>query len=499
MTVDPARARALKEQAARAVEKGRFAQAAQLYEEVTLHDFDPLWILRLGDCYRRAGRLQEALPHLELAAERYVAADQLLKAVSVCRMILEVAPDRLRTLELLGTLQSRRDASARPLSSVGRRLDWRVPEPATRAWEPEPEPAVEEAGGPGLAEEAVLVELETLEPEELAVGPPASESVPHPPASTVAELPRPPRRQPTPTPLLLRGAFDDLPAGDQLPGVEIPLDEEPAAMLRSALAEVPIFSSLSGPQLRRFTERIRRVEARAGEVLLRQGERSGDMFVVVSGAVDVTAASGGVVRPLGRIGEREFFGELAAVTSFRHSATVTAATDVELLAIDQQTVAELLADAPEVLRELLRLLRNRMVHRLVALSPLFAGMPEAEAEQLAHRFQFLELPGGQLLLERGQRAKALFVILCGGCDVHGLRDGEEVPVAVLGPGDIGGSLSLLDGSPEALSVRTRGEVWALALPRAAFHEVMLTMPQVLINVGGIADELRLRLARVGLR
>jgi len=91
------------------------------------------------------------------------------------------------------------------------------------------------------------------------------------------------------------------------------------------------------------------------------------------------------------------------------------------------------------------------------------------------------------------RSPGLYLILCGGCDVVRRTPTGEEPLAVLGPGDLTGELSLLTGRPAVATVRARTKLWALGMPRAVFQEVAVTHPQVLIYVNDVADRRRRRL------
>ena len=60
------------------------------------------------------------------------------------------------------------------------------------------------------------------------------------------------------------------------------------------------------------------------------------------------------------LGERDFFGELTTLDPAPHSATVTAVEDTRLLVLDREALYELVSDHPEVLREILDELCDRL-------------------------------------------------------------------------------------------------------------------------------------------
>src|SRR5438552_2043871 len=89
-----------------------------------------------------------------------------------------------------------------------------------------------------------------------------------------------------------------------------------------------------------------------GEVVVREGEISGSFYVIVKGQVSVDMDDGGVAKRLASLGEGMFFGEMAALMKQPRSATVTALSELELLAFDPEPVEAILQDYPK-LRELL--------------------------------------------------------------------------------------------------------------------------------------------------
>src|SRR5260370_41855416 len=67
-----------------------------------------------------------------------------------------------------------------------------------------------------------------------------------------------------------------------------------------------------------------RLHKKAGEVICREGDDGGEFYVLASGEVRVTADSLEGEKELARLHHGQFFGEMAALSGGRRTATCTA-------------------------------------------------------------------------------------------------------------------------------------------------------------------------------
>jgi MFS family permease len=96
------------------------------------------------------------------------------------------------------------------------------------------------------------------------------------------------------------------------------------------LERVPMFAPLSLAAKERLAANLVPVHARAGEEIIRAGAAGDRFYIVGDGELDVSAA--GVARKLRRF---DYFGEIALLRDVPRTATVTAAVDTELLALER--------------------------------------------------------------------------------------------------------------------------------------------------------------------
>lgn len=115
------------------------------------------------------------------------------------------------------------------------------------------------------------------------------------------------------------------------------------------LGEVTMFRACSKADLRRIARAGDAYRFVAGEVLVREGQRGNELFVLVEGEAEVTRGG----RHLARLGPGDYFGELAVLEPVARNATVTATADGESLIIGCRELGALLADVPALTRKLL--------------------------------------------------------------------------------------------------------------------------------------------------
>ena len=106
------------------------------------------------------------------------------------------------------------------------------------------------------------------------------------------------------------------------------IPERALALLR----ESPIFAPLPEATLEALAARLESRRVEAGAVIFNQGDPGDEFYVIESGRVSV-AVDGATVSELGR---GEGFGEIALLRDVPRTATVTALTDLALLALERE-------------------------------------------------------------------------------------------------------------------------------------------------------------------
>jgi CRP/FNR family transcriptional regulator, cyclic AMP receptor protein len=127
------------------------------------------------------------------------------------------------------------------------------------------------------------------------------------------------------------------------------------------LERVSIFAKLSKAHLERLGKLAKRETYAKDTAIFFQDDRSGALYVVISGALKVYQTSeDGRERVLNTLGPGEIFGELGLLDESPRSATVTTLEPTEVLAITSKDVRAVVKEEPEVLWKIVEALCERI-------------------------------------------------------------------------------------------------------------------------------------------
>jgi CRP-like cAMP-binding protein len=110
------------------------------------------------------------------------------------------------------------------------------------------------------------------------------------------------------------------------------------------LKSVPLFEHCSRRELGKIAAITEEIAVEDGEVLITEGDRGRDFFVIISGEVEVRRKG----RRVATLGPGTYFGEIALLSQQPRTATVRAVTPLRLLAIADRDFVELLDAIPEL-------------------------------------------------------------------------------------------------------------------------------------------------------
>jgi signal transduction histidine kinase len=119
---------------------------------------------------------------------------------------------------------------------------------------------------------------------------------------------------------------------------------------------------------------------------------------------------------------------------------------------------------------------------LLRRSPIFAGLPDAELDRIVALAEPVELHTGDLLMAEGSPGGSVYLTISGQFEVTKRSGQQEVQLAICGPGDFFGEISLFDQSPRTASVRAVTDARLLLISQSAFQQVVLANPSALLAI-----------------
>jgi len=122
------------------------------------------------------------------------------------------------------------------------------------------------------------------------------------------------------------------------------------------LKHAPLFEQCSKQELQRIASIADELDLPAGKVLIREGERGREFFVIVSGEVEVRRKG----RKVKTLGAGSFVGEIALLSKIPRVATVTALTPVDVLVITDRAFLDLCEKSPSLAVKVARTLAERV-------------------------------------------------------------------------------------------------------------------------------------------
>ena len=127
----------------------------------------------------------------------------------------------------------------------------------------------------------------------------------------------------------------------------------------STLGACPVFKGVPPAELATLAEMMKTEHMRRGEILFETGDFADSVYVVADGTLNVLLPT--QVRPVCTLARGELLGEYGMFSSLARTATVQAASDLVLLALDYQRFRAFLLRFPEATLVLLKTTVERLL------------------------------------------------------------------------------------------------------------------------------------------
>jgi signal transduction histidine kinase len=121
-------------------------------------------------------------------------------------------------------------------------------------------------------------------------------------------------------------------------------------------------------------------------------------------------------------------------------------------------------------------------HELLRHLPLFSELSDDDLTLLEQASRHVRLTAGEILMQEGSPGGSLYVIIDGEFEITKRTGPGDLVIAVRGPGEVIGEMSLLDRSPRTATVRALGASHLLEIDQAAFRRLIESSPAATISI-----------------
>ncbi|MDQ7001083.1 MAG: cyclic nucleotide-binding domain-containing protein [Ghiorsea sp.] len=260
------------------------------------------------------------------------------------------------------------------------------------------------------------------------------------------------------------------------------IQASPSDKAKLSFERTPLLSGLSGKELDDFIESLELKEYPAGDVIYEANKISNALFLIGMGAIRLeTKGMRGVQQVFSRLGEGDFFGELSFMNKEAHQNSAIAESDVSLLIIHRKVFDEWVKKHPSIHDTVEDFYRRRVLARILAITPVFEGIPQDARVPLAQKFGLSFFHDGDLIIKEGDVESTFYLVRSGKVRIS-TKDkkdpNKEILLGSLGEGSFFGEVSMLTSKPRTASAEAIGSVELLTLTRDKFDAIAKDFPTV---------------------
>lgn len=258
------------------------------------------------------------------------------------------------------------------------------------------------------------------------------------------------------------------------------------------LMPIPLLSSLPPATFSEVVSAVKLLRAGPGAAVVAQGSEGRSFYIVGRGELGVQRSGpDGTTLPLANLHDGSIFGEMALLSPDPRSASVVTQTDSDLLEFDHEALSAMATDKEVLGGALATFARERLLQNTMATCGLFTPLDQRQRRDLMRRFVSTEVPAGTVVIREGKPGTGLFVVLRGQVAVTKEGPTGPQPLAVLGPAETFGEISLLNGEPTTATVTANEPASLLFLERSYFLRLVHGVPEIRAYLEQMSDERQL--------
>ena len=242
----------------------------------------------------------------------------------------------------------------------------------------------------------------------------------------------------------------------------------------------PLFSDLGRDELVTLIGKVRYQTVSQGEFVFKEGDSGDSIYIINNGEVEIISRDRrGNDVALATLKEGDFFGEFGFFSNARREASVRAKSPASLLEIVKKDIADIIERHRRVAGVIFDFYKERVVDRLMALSPVFEPLTPGDRKVILARLTSSKYESGATIVRQGDIGDTMYLIKEGKVRVwlNDLLKGN-IEVTTLGEGDFFGEIALATSRPRVANVTATTDTELVLFSRPMIKDILAKYPDI---------------------
>ncbi|XP_063365617.1 cGMP-dependent protein kinase, isozyme 2 forms cD4/T1/T3A/T3B isoform X3 [Cydia amplana] len=251
--------------------------------------------------------------------------------------------------------------------------------------------------------------------------------------------------------------------------VKIPKSSKSRELIKSAILDNDFMKNLEMTQIREIVDCMYPVEYAAGSLIIKEGDVGSIVYVMEEGRVEVSREN----KYLSTMAPGKVFGELAILYNCKRTATIKAATDCRLWAIERQCFQTIMMRTG--------LIRQAEYTDFLKSVPIFKNLPEDTLIKISDVLEETHYQNGDYIVRQGARGDTFFIISKGQVKVtQKLPNNDEKFIRSLTKGDFFGEKALQGDDLRTANIIADAPegTTCLVIDRETFNQLISTLDEI---------------------
>ncbi|NP_001037051.1 protein kinase, cGMP-dependent, type I [Bombyx mori] len=251
-------------------------------------------------------------------------------------------------------------------------------------------------------------------------------------------------------------------------------------LIKTAILDNDFMKNLEMTQIREIVDCMYPVEYAAGSIIIKEGDVGSIVYVMEEGRVEVSREN----KYLSTMAPGKVFGELAILYNCKRTATIKAATDCRLWAIERQCFQTIMMRTG--------LIRQAEYTDFLKSVPIFKNFPEDTLIKISDVLEETHYQNGDYIIRQGARGDTFFIISKGQVKVTQKlpNSNDEKFIRTLTKGDFFGEKALQGDDLRTANIvcDSPDGTTCLVIDRETFNQLISTLDEIRTKYKDLGDD-----------